>query len=253
MLYADLYATRGRLRYVDPEGAGAVAWTYRLSIPPGGRVIGARCPSPAPIRFVDLPSFTEASSLPIRFQLIKPTSPATVDLRWRSTGAWISPPTWRALPLSQYATISGLAPGRTYCFAARANTRSGVSLWTPPSCTTRLLAATESLPSAGWQGFTGRAGFYLGSFALASSAGATLTATGAFGRLAVDAYHCARCGVIDVYAGPRRLGVLNLAAPPLNTLVLWTSVALPLHTYTVTLRVASLGRVVAVDGIGMQP
>ena len=267
-LDAFVTSTDGDLRYVDPLGAGAAAWSYTLPPAPDAH-LGSRCSGSSPwagaqvqgLHVVGMPLFTLAGSQTIRFRLAHDASRArSFDMRLQTigtdgrAGAWQSQPQWQRMPRGAL-TLSRLVPGATYCVSVRARDVYGLATaWTPPTCTTRLYDDTALPPTQGWVSKANVAGFYEGSATIAEARGdkVTLAAPFVYRRAAVLLYRCPRCGIVDIYSGASRLARVNLTVSTAMTgLHLWESA--PLTGRLLSLRVVANGRDVIIDAFGFSP
>ena len=99
---------------------------------------------------------------------------------------------------------------------------------------------------------SGKPGFYSGTYTITNTQGATVSVGGTFSRVALVAYHCPTCGSLDIYVGTTLIKSLNLATTNgIEELRRWTSPVLPTQQTTLTLRVTSTNRIVAIDGFGL--
>jgi hypothetical protein len=266
-VYAEVSSAAGTIRYVDPLGAGAAAWTYRLADAPRHPALGDPCSGAFPwagrvltyLRVSKMPAFTEQASLPIDYGLHwQQWRAASYDLRFRvasatsGPGPWQYPHSWQRTTVTEQSLVN-LSAGITYCFSVRARDDLGaVTGWSPPKCTARLYDDSALPMSPGWTRASGRPGFYLGSYTATSTKNAVLSVSGTFSRISLATYRCPDCGILDVYVGTRLLRSLNLASTPAAAgLWQWTSSPLTDQTSTVTFKVRSQGRVVAIDGFGL--
>ena len=263
-LGAFVTTTNGVLRYVDPLGGGAAAWSYAVTPPPGAR-LGTLCSGSSPwagaqlsgLRVHGMTPFTTADAETVTFGLRHQAGRArSFDLRTRVIAADGQAGPWQPLAGWQHArrrplTLTQLVPGSTYCLSVRARDALGVvTAWSPPTCTTRLFDDTALPLASPWVVKSGYTGFYDDTATVASARGASISVGEPFNRAAVLVYRCPRCGVLDVYAGATRLGRLNLDVPSAMTgLFLWVSGRT--DAQTLTLRVASTGRAVVIDGFGL--
>src|SRR5205823_1603391 len=106
-----------------------------------------------------------------------------------------------------------------------------------------------SLPlSPDWTQVSGHAGFYGGTYTATRAKNATIALRATLSRMSITAYRCPDCGVLDVYVGTHRLGSLDLTSTPAAA-GLWQWVSSPFtdQTSTVTLKVRSRDRLVAID------
>jgi hypothetical protein len=262
-LGAFVTTTNGVLRYVDPLGAGAAAWSYAVTPPPGTH-LGTPCSGSSPWANAQLPGlhvngmplFTNADTETVAFGLRhQPGRARSFDLRMRVIAADGQAGPWQLLAGWQHArkrpvTLSRLVPGSTYCLSVRARDALDVATaWSTPTCTTRLFDDAALPPAAPWVVKSGYTGFYDDTATIASAHGASMSVGEPFHRAALLVYRCPRCGVLDVYAGTIRLGQLNLSVPSaMAGLHLWVSGRTTAKT--LTLRVASTGRPVVIDGFG---
>jgi len=267
MVYAYVHSETGVVRYVDPLGGGGAAWRYHVTDLLPGLTLGAACTGATPwagvqlpgLRFTGMKPFTEldtqvldyglrgqawrADSYDVRFRLASPTT---------SPGAWKYPVEWQHTSRIEQSLLA-LTPGVTYCFSVRARDALGaVTDWSIPRCTTRLYDDAALPVSADWTRMSGKAGFYGDTYTIAAVKGATLSIAGSFTRVALVAYHCPTCGSLDIYAGSTLLKTLDLAtADGAQELRQWTSPVLPTPATSLTLRVTSINRVVAIDAFGL--
>jgi hypothetical protein len=146
-----------------------------------------------------------------------------------------------------------LSAGVTYCFSVRARDDLGaVTDWSLPKCTARMYDDASLPPSPGWTQVPGHAGFYDGTYTATRTQNAAIALRGTFSRIAISAYRCPDCGILDVYLGKRLFRTLNLATTP-EAAGLWQWVSSPLteQTVAVTFKVRSRDRLVAIDGFGL--
>lgn len=267
MVYAEVTSAAGTIRYVDPLGAGAAAWTYRLTDIPRRPELGDACTGSYPwagqqlryLRVSTLPAFTEQTTQPIDYGLHwEDWRAASYDLRFRvaspttAPGPWQYPHSWQRATVTEQSLVN-LSAGITYCFSVRARDDLGaVTDWSPPKCTARMYDDAALPPSPGWTRVSGQPGFYLGSYTATRTKDAALSVSGTFSRVSVSAYRCPECGVLDVYVGTRLVRRLNLASSAAGAgLWQWTSSPMTDRTSTVTFKVHSNDRVVAIDGFGL--
>src|SRR5207248_3373814 len=225
-VYANVTSAAGSVGYVDPLGAGAAAWTYRLAAPPHHPALGAPCTGSFPwagqqlsyLRVTTLLPFTELTQQQVSYGLHwEPWRAASYDLRFlvaspiAEPGPWQYPRSWQRTTLTEQSLV-GLSAGATYCFSVRARDDLGaVTDWSLPKCTARMYD-DASLPSApDWTHVSGHAGFYGGTYTATRTQNATIALRGTFSRISISAYRCPDCGVLDVYLGKRLLRSLNLA------------------------------------------
>ncbi len=264
-LYLRVFGRHGRLVYVDPLAAGAAAWTFQLRSSAITTQVGDKCtpapppPLPAP-RFARIAPFTTASGQQLAFGPLHqlPPTGTTYDVRWLGrtptdhAGAWHLPPAWQRTAVRSL-TLSNLQAGVTYCFSARTHRPSGkTTAWSVPRCVTRLEDDAALAAKGSWRRFTGVSNFYDGTYIATRQQGASLTAAGTGRRLAVVAYRCPGCGVVDVMLGGSVVRRLNLNSSRADRGVFtWISRAYGKHG-RVQLRASGNGLVV-IDAIGVQP
>jgi len=265
-LYVRVFAEQGRLAFVDPLGAGAAAWKFRLPNVVKAAHVGRPCkpapppPLPAP-RFAPIAPFTTSSQQLVTYGPAHQLPPigTTYDVRWLSrtptdhATSWHLPPAWQHAGVRSL-TLSNLQPGVTYCFSARTHRPSGrTTVWSLPRCVTRLADDTELSATAGsWRRFTGSTGFYDGTYTATRQPGAALAVPGTARRLAVVAYRCPGCGVLDIFLDGRRVHRLVLDSSRAKRGVFtWIS---RLHDQPGKVELRASGRgLVVVDAVGLRP
>lgn len=144
-------------------------------------------------------------------------------------------------------------PGNTYCFTVRANDNAGnVSAASAQKCSAMPID-DPSLSGAGWTRAKGQAGFYQGTYASSLAKGATLTRTGVQAkRLALVATKCPTCGAVEVRMGGTLLKKVSLAAATTQKKQLIPLASFPgVVAGTVTITVATSGKPVFIDGLGV--
>jgi len=268
-IYAFVHSGEGVLRYVDPFGAGAAAWRFHLQTSNLPAQLGSECTGAGPWDGVQLRSlhvtglspFTvlpqqvvtyglthqawRADDYDLRFQVASATS---------APGPWQYPRTWQHTTLTQQ-TLLNLTPGATYCFEFRARDALGAATaWSTPRCTSRLYDDTALPKSADWATTTGQRGFYFGTYTSTSKQGATIAVSGNFSRAALTAYRCPNCGVVQVFVGSSTtpIATIDLSSTATHAgLTQWLSKSLPSQQTTLTLKVVSNNRLVAIDGFGL--
>jgi hypothetical protein len=267
-VYVPVTAPSGQLRFVDPLGAGAAAWSFRIvESELLGDVLGTRCTRETAwaglrvrvLKITGVPTFTASAAQTIGYGLTrKPGRAASFDVRWQQAapnaamGSWRYPRSWQHTAAHNEQLLN-LQPGYTYCFAVRARDIAGAATaWTQPSCTTKLYDDSNLPIGPGWQENTGQAGFYFNTYLSASTKGATLTGVATFARVALLAYRCETCGVVDIYLGGKLIQTLDLGAGPTGEFT-WLSRPFPARTTTFALKVVTDGKPVAIDGLGLEP
>jgi len=144
-------------------------------------------------------------------------------------------------------------PGNTYCFTVKAKDNSGnVSAASPPKCTA-MPVDDAALSGAGWTRAKGQAGFYQGTYSSSLTNGATLTRTGVQAkRIALVATKCPTCGAVEVRMGGTLLKKVNLASATTQKKQLMPVASFPgVVSGTVTVTVATSGKPVFIDGLGV--
>ncbi|HMC71393.1 MAG TPA: hypothetical protein VKJ07_19710, partial [Mycobacteriales bacterium] len=203
--------------------------------------------------------FTEQDSQQIDYVLgWQPWRADSYDLRFRVSSPTIAPAPWQYPETWQHTSrteqsLLKLTPGVTYCFEVRARDELDQATgWSAPKCTTKLYDDASLPVGADWTRATGQAGFYSGTYTVTNRPGATVSVGGTFSQFTVVAYHCPTCGSLDIYVGSTLIKSLNLATTGgVEELRQWTSPVMPAQQSTVTLRVTSTNRIVAIDGFGL--
>src|SRR3954468_2244260 len=266
-LYAEASAPRGRLLYVDPMGGGAAAWTVNVPSPANQPPLGSRCSGSTPwagtqlryLRMHGVLPFTELDTQVVDYGLAwQPWRADSYDLRFRVSSPTLPPMPWQYPKTWQHTTreeqsLLQLTPGATYCFEVRARDELDAATgWSAPKCTTRLYDDVSLPVGPEWNRTSGKPGFYSGTYTITNTQGATVSVGGTFSRVALVAYHCPTCGSLDIYVGTTLIKSLNLATTNgIEELRRWTSPVLPTQQTTLTLRVTSTNRIVAIDGFGL--
>lgn len=153
---------------------------------------------------------------------------------------------------SASASFTGY-PGRTYCFAQRAADRVyNRSAWTGEHCTVVPLDDAGMAVASGRWSRVSEPQAYLGTVSVATASGAVLRVTGASYRtLWLVATTCPTCGTVDVYDGGTRLARVSLAASTTRArrVLLVRAGSAVRRGVTLTLRVASSGKPVRIEGL----
>lgn len=166
-------------------------------------------------------------------------------------GAPIAPSGWTGTTSTSKAL--SLAEGYEYCVQVRAYGVFGnVGDWTPAntSCIARPLDDRAMTAGTGW--VRGKAsGYYDGTYSSSKTYGAALTRTGAtVDKVGILATTCATCGSVAVYVGNTHVGTISLSAPHTRLQQLLTVKQFGLRAgATITLRVATSGKLVQIDGL----
>ena len=170
---------------------------------------------------------------------------------WNGTfGAYVTPATWAGTTATT-KTLTG-TPGHEYCFGVQAITAAHVvSAFTPDRCTTIPLDDRSLSRSSGWTLATGTP-FYAHTVTKSVKLGATLSlAKAQVKRLAVLVTMCPGCGALTAYVGTKAVATINTAATKTAYQRLIVVTLSKLTTATVVLRVATSGKPVSVDGLGI--
>jgi hypothetical protein len=176
-----------------------------------------------------------------------PTAVASYDVRYQSatTGVPIGPwTTWQSATTDTSASFNG-TPGWTYCFAARARDSGGtVTRWGASRCTAVPVDDSDLAASGTWTRSTS---------STSSTLGDTLTLANVSAKhLSLLATKCPACGTVQLLWNGNVLQTINLKSSTTKTAQFLTAINLgSLQTGTVSARVASSGRPVEIDGIGV--
>lgn len=152
--------------------------------------------------------------------------------------------------LGTSATTTTPGRGATSCWYVRSRDAAGnLSALSNRRCVIRPLDDRDLSASSGWTRTTGVSGWYNSSYSSSSRLGATLTRTGVrTGHLELIAYRCPTCGSVTVLLNGTAFRTVSLASSTSGRVRL----ALPrfsVRVTTVTLRVATSGKVVRIDGL----
>lgn len=171
------------------------------------------------------------------------------DVRYnkaRYNGTFGSYTMWQNGTTAKSASFTG-SPGNTYCFEAK---QHGTVTWSAQRCTSVPLDDT-SLAANGFVRKTGSA-YYLGTYSLSSTKGATLTRTGAYGRyLAVMASTSPTGGTIRVSFKGSPVGKVSLVSTTKQTKRLFLFNLGAVKSGTVSIQVLTSGKRVEIDGLGV--
>jgi hypothetical protein len=166
------------------------------------------------------------------------------------SGAWT---TWKSETTATSATFSS-SPGYSYCFQVRARDRAlNVSGWSPMRCTSFPVNDTQMTASSGWTRAKSSTR-YLGTDSYTKTKGATLTlAKVYFRRMDLVVTLCPGCGSVAVYFGSTYFGTYSLNATTTQTrhLTLIRSYSHVVGAATVTIRVTTSGKPIAIEGLGV--
>ena len=217
----------------------------------------APIPVPPTAAITALPVWRVATSIPLHWSATPGTAPvASYDVRYRRAtwkGSFGSSVLWRSATAATGATFGGAA-GSTYCFSVRARDTGGlVSAWTAMTCTGVPLDDRSLSRSSGWTAGTGSA-YYKHTYLRATRYGAKLVRTGVVARrIAIVATTCPTCGKVRVYWGSTLLRTISLySATTINRKLITVKTFTSARTGTLTLRVASSGKKVVIDGLAIR-
>jgi hypothetical protein len=215
------------------------------------------CERTAPtVTVTPLPVTTLRSSATVSYSATDASGISAYDVRWRSAtdrtgfGAWHYPSAWQKTR-SKSQTLTGMAPGGTYCMSVRAYDRlTNRSRWSAETCIARPLDDRAMSAGSRWHRQSGD-GFYLSTYTSTRTFGAALTrGSERMSRLGIVATRCATCGKVRILVGGHSVGVIDLTASSRQrrrTLLL--PVFSSLRTGTVTVRVITSGKTVQIDGL----
>jgi len=183
---------------------------------------------------------------------------ANVDLRWARAaynGGFTSPvypSTWQKTTAIR-ATLSGAAPGNTYCFSARARDKAGnLSAWSAPRCTAVAMDDRSLTASAGWSRVTSSV-FYRATATVTSRSAVTLTRTGVqTKRIYLVATRCSTCGTVGVYWNGTLIKKVSLyASTTTRRSVFGITTFTGVRSGTLTIRTLTINKAVQIDGVAL--
>jgi GH25 family lysozyme M1 (1,4-beta-N-acetylmuramidase) len=154
---------------------------------------------------------------------------------------------------SQTSTTLTAAPGRSYCFSAKATDRwHNVSAWSGERCVTVPFDDRAMTTSTGWARIRNPA-FYLGSALSTTRRWATLTREDLIAhRIRVVAETCPDCGQIRVRWNNELIGTFDLTSQTTYHRRVLHEIVLPaVQTGTLQIRVVSARRQVVIDGVAV--
>jgi hypothetical protein len=202
------------------------------------------------------PAGTTAASYTFRWTGVDGAArPTAYDAQYRRAawnagfGPWATPSGWTGT--TSTSKPLSLAQGYEYCVRVRAYGLFGnVGDWSAPRCISRLLDDRAMTAGAGWTRGTAR-GYYNGTWTSSRTYGAALTRTGTTVNLVgILATTCAACGSVAVYVGNTHVGTISLYSSTTRLQQLRTVRAFAVRSKaTVTLRVATSGKLVQIDGL----
>jgi hypothetical protein len=175
------------------------------------------------------------------YDLQRATAPSSGVL-----GAW----SYSRRLLTTSSTTTSPARGSTSCWYVRSRDAAGnVSALSVRRCVIRPLDDRDLSASSGWTRTTAASGWFNSSFTTSTRLGATLTRTGVrTSHLELLAYRCPTCGSVKVLLNGVTFKTVSLASSTSGRV----RIALPrfsLRTTTVSLRVATSGKLVRIDGL----
>ncbi|HUR15391.1 MAG TPA: hypothetical protein VM097_12990 [Mycobacteriales bacterium] len=161
-------------------------------------------------------------------------------------GAW----SFNRRLLTRSLTATSPARGGTACWYARSRDAAGnLSALSNRRCVIRPLDDRDLGASSSWARTTAASGWFNSSYSSATRLGATLTKSGLrTSHLELLAYRCPTCGSVTVLLNGVAFKTVSLASSTSGRV----RIALPrfsLRTTTVTLRVATSGKLVRIDGL----
>ena len=166
-------------------------------------------------------------------------------------GVTRSVPVWTGTS-KRSGTVRGVV-GEDRCWRVRARDAAGaVSDWSG-RCVTMPADDSVLARSAGWRTVTGSA-YYQGRAATTTKRGATLTLSGGAWGLGILARTCPSCGVIKIYDGKYLVDRVDLSHVDLyGGFVYWGNNGEEGFEGPITIKVASSGRPVTIDGVMTGP
>jgi methionine-rich copper-binding protein CopC len=169
--------------------------------------------------------------------------------RQSSGGAWSA---WRTTSTTTTSVARTLTPGETMCFVVIAHDGTGnTSLPAGPRCISRAFDDRALSASSGWTRVAG-ARFYRGTASFARSHGATLRlGSMRLDRIALVVEKCPGCGSVTVKVGRHAVKTIDLAAAQTRERVMVALPKISLRTAAIRLVVASSGKPVRIDGLGV--
>ena len=215
--------------------------------------------SPAPVAAMSRPTsvWTLSSSVPLAWGATSAIPVTAYDVRTRRASYdGVAPATSTPLvsgTTTRSRTVTGVPGGTTLCASTRAQDLwTQWSDWSDQRCTSVPL--TPSQLTRG-KGFTSKAkaGTYAGRVLSATKKGSLITRSGVKAkRLALVATTCPSCGKAKVYLGSDLLATVSLKSSTTRTkVVISIATFTTTRSGTVKVKVASKGKKVLVEGIGV--
>ncbi|HET6817503.1 MAG TPA: glycoside hydrolase domain-containing protein [Mycobacteriales bacterium] len=212
--------------------------------------------TPPTVTVTSLPLTTLHSSVTFSYSASDESGIAAYDVRWMAAtdrsgfGAWHYPSTWQRTR-AKSETLTGLAPGGTYCLSVRAYDRlTNRSKWSPATCIARALDDRAMTADSRWKRRTS-SGYYMSTYTSTQIYRAAMSRTNEqVYRIGIVATRCVSCGKVRILVGGQSVGVIDLTA---STVQRRRTLLLPAFTSlrkgTVTIRVISSGKTVQIDGL----
>ncbi|HET7312381.1 MAG TPA: glycoside hydrolase domain-containing protein [Mycobacteriales bacterium] len=217
----------------------------------------AHCETTPPTVTVNpLPLTTLNAAATVSYSATDASGIGAYDVRWTSAtdrggfSAWHYPSTWQHTR-SKSETLTGLAPGGTYCLSVRAYDRlTNRSRWSPATCIARPLDDRALSAGSRWNRAT-RSGYYFSTYTATRTYRASMSRSDEqVYRVGIVATRCATCGKVRIIVGGHSVGVISLTAPKaLHKQTLLLPAFTSLWKGTVTIRVISSGQTVQIDGL----
>jgi len=183
---------------------------------------------------------------------------ANVDVRWMRAAynggfsAAVYPSTWQKTTATK-ATLSGVAPGYTYCFSARARDKAGnFSAWSLWRCSAVALDDRSLAASSGWSRVTSSL-FYRSTATTTTRSAVTLTRTGVQAkRIYLVATRCSTCGTVGVYWNGTLIKKVSLYSSTLTRRsVIGVTTFTGVRTGTLTIKTLTSSKPVQIDGVAL--
>ena len=211
--------------------------------------------TPPTLTVTPLPTTTMRSSVTVSYSGTDDSGIGAYDVRWRSAtdrsgfGSWHYPAAWHQTK-AKSETLTGLAPGGTYCLSVRAYDRlTNRTTWSPETCVARPLDDRALSATSLWQRKTGNS-YYLHTFTATKTYRAALSRTGEqLTRVGIVATTCPSCGKVRILVAGQSVGVIDLTASSTHFRRTLLLAPFAYTTGTVKVRVISTGRTVQIDGL----
>src|SRR5205814_886281 len=206
-------------------------------------------------QIVGLPKVSTTLTRTINWTATDDKSVKSYDVRYRSAlynastyGSFV---TFKSATPATSAAFTGTA-GRTYCFSVRARDGNGnVGAWGTPACV-GFPVDERTMTAAGTWSDLSSSSFYVSTAMSSTSAGATLRLGVQYRQLSVIATKCSGCGIVNVYLGSTLLKTVSLgASSTIFRAVIPIETSSTVRSGTVTIKQASGGTKVTIDGLGI--